>query len=65
MSDRNLVTYEEPADHEGPNYTLRIDRSAAGAPGLLFTIEVGGIESTVIVKDGRKLLEPVTEWLVG
>ena len=39
MSDRKLVAYEEARLPNGPYWRLKIDRSAAGAPALLFTIE--------------------------
>lgn len=75
MADRNLVHYEEERNPEGPYWTLDIDRSAAGQPGLFFTIESKTfseadrhIESlnqrmTIVVKDGDALLRPVLEWL--
>ena len=70
MSDRNLVSYDEPRLPDGPYWRLRIDRSAAGAPGLLFTIEHASFDGTlplqdmtVIVEDGRALLAPVLKWL--
>ena len=71
MSDRNLVTYEEPRNPTGPYWTLKIDRSAAGQPGLLLTIETnwfdgnprGHNEMTIVVENGNELLAPVLEWL--
>ena len=69
MADRNLVKYEEERNPEGPYWSLEIDRSSAGQPGLLFSIkhqmfgkeEVA--EQTVFVKDGNALLAPVLKWL--
>lgn len=70
MSDRNLVTYVEPREDDGPFWILEIDRSASGRPGLLFTIrheyfdsDLGPRELTVVVEDGSKLLEAVNLWL--
>ena len=66
MSNRNLVTYVEPREEGGPFWTLEIDRSANGRPGLLFTIRHEGLDSrelTVVVEDGSKLLEAVNLWL--
>jgi hypothetical protein len=70
MSDRTLVKYEEPRSHKGPYWGLTIERSAAGQPGLFFTIShrsfdgtLKGEELTVMVDDGRALLAPVIEWL--
>ena len=76
MADRNLVTFEEERNEHGPHWTLHIDRSAAGQPGLFFTIKTEmhaeadkHIESlnrelTVVVKDGVALLAPVLAWLL-
>jgi hypothetical protein len=70
MSDRNLVTYEEPRNPEGPYWRLAIDRLSSGQPGLVFTISVDHFndmlpreELTVVVADGDALLKPVLEWL--
>lgn len=75
MGNRTLVTYEEARLPEGPHWTLEIDRSANGAPGLIFTIntktyreEDRHIESlnremSVFVEDARDLLGPINEWL--
>lgn len=70
MSKRTLVAYEEERDANGPRWTLSIDRSAEGAPGLVFTIQYASsdetkaqMETTVVVKNGRALLAPVVEWL--
>lgn len=73
MANRSLAYYtdSEPNEdgiHEGWHNTLRIERSAAGQPGLFFIIEDwdGGLkagESLVVVKDGNALLAPVLEWL--
>lgn len=73
MGDRTLARYEEPRNEEGPHWSLEIDRSAAGAPGLLFTIHNDPFEGsplkaeqmTVVVEDGRSLLAPVNAWLEG
>jgi hypothetical protein len=72
MADRNLVTFEEERNEHGPHWTLEIDRSAAGQPGLFFTIksemhdpvyEKLNQEMTVVVKDGVALFAPVLTWL--
>lgn len=75
MSDRNLVHYEEERNEHGPYWTLDIDRSATGTPGLFFTIrsasylerdrniEALNRELSVFVKDGNELLAPVLAWL--
>lgn len=75
MADRNLVHYEEPRLEHGPYWTLDIDRSANGQPGLLLTIKCGTYderyrhiealnqEMTIIVEDGNALLAPVLAWL--
>lgn len=73
MADRTLVLYEEERNEFGPYWRLRIDRSAAGQPGLLFTISTEmydaerypnlSQELTIVVKDGNALLAPVIEWL--
>lgn len=75
MSDRNLVHYEEERLEHGPHWTLDIDRSSAGQPGLLITIrskmhdpKYSGHpelerEMTIVVEDGNALLGPVLEWL--
>lgn len=65
MADRTLVSYTEPKGDPGTSsYTMKVDRSAAGAPGLFFTI-INGLEeeTTIYVVDGEALLEPVLEWL--
>lgn len=70
MADRVIARMTEEMPHLGRDsrYTLEIERSAAGPPGLL--IEIGfthqGVEETsycVNVPDGVKLLTPVVEWL--
>lgn len=73
MGNRNLVRYTDAEPNEdgvleGWHNVLRIERSAAGQPGLFFIIEDwnGGLkagESVVVVKDGNTLLRPVLEWL--
>lgn len=72
LSDRNLVTYMEPRLEGGPYWRLKIDRSANGQPGLLFTITYDSVdgtldaqEMTVIVEDGFSVLKPVLDWLGG
>lgn len=74
MADRTLVHYEEERHPEGPYWTLDIDRSAAGQPGLLLTIGMKMFDSnhqhldremTIVVEDGNALLAPVLEWLEG
>lgn len=76
MADRNIVTYEEDRNDDGPHWTLEIDRSAAGQPGLFFTIKTEmhsardkmieplNRELTVVAKDGVALLAPVLQWLL-
>jgi len=76
MADRNIVTYEEDRNEHGPHWTLQIDRSAAGQPGLFFTIKTEAHsardklidslnqELTVVAKDGVALLAPVLSWLL-
>lgn len=75
MSDRTLVHYLEPRNDEGPYWSLTIERSAAGQPGLFFTIKTQTFsdadrhiaslnhEMTIVVEDGNELLAPVLEWL--
>ena len=72
MSNRTLVHYEEERNPEGPYWTLEIQRSSAGQPGLLFTIRSEMFdrrlakldrEMTIVVNDGSALLAPVLEWL--
>lgn len=70
MSDRTLVEYQEERNEEGPYWRLEIQRSAAGQPGLLFTISYESFdgsldpaELTILVDDGNTLLAPVLEWL--
>jgi hypothetical protein len=75
MANRVLVTYEEERLPEGAHWTLEIQRSAAGQPGLLFTIKTETFseddrhieslnrELTIVVTDGNALLAPVLEWL--
>ena len=70
MADRTLVKYEEPRLDDGPYWTLRIERSSGGKPGLFFVIRHKSFgdsyqpeELSVFVDDGKKLLEPVLKWL--
>lgn len=73
MSNRNLAHYEEPRNEHGDrHWTLDIDHSAVGRPGLLLTIRSTMLdrsrshldrEMTVVVDDGNELLAPVLEWL--
>lgn len=75
MANRTLATYEEKRLDTGPHWTLTVDRSAGGAPGLFFTIrtqtfdpedrDIASLnqEMTVVVEDGNEFLKPVIEWL--
>ena len=70
MADRTLVTYQESRLDDGPYWTLSIERSAGGTPGLFFVIRHKSFgdsyqaeELSVFVDDGKKLLEPVLKWL--
>lgn len=72
MADRNLVTYLESRNPEGPYWRLKIDRSAGGQPGLMFTISTEMFdphyarlneELTIFVEDGNEVLAPVIAWL--
>ena len=71
MTDRTLTTYDEVlAPQIGQTYTARIDRSAAGQPGIFFIIEISDSktgeflhENCVVIPDGREFLAPVNEWL--
>ena len=70
MADRTLVKYEESRLDDGPYWTLRIERSSSGKPGLFFIIchksfddSYQPEELSVFIADGRKLLEPVLKWL--
>lgn len=72
MSDRNLITYEEPRNEFGPYWRLKIDRSSAGQPGILLTIGMEMFdpkyahlnrEMTIVVNDAWEVLNPVLDWL--
>ncbi len=73
MSNRTLVEYLEPRNEFGPYWTLEVQRSAAGQPGLLFTITGKMYDEekhpeltqqlTVVVKDGWEIVNPILEWL--
>lgn len=76
MSNRTLVTYEEKRLPEGPYWTLEVQRSAAGQPGILFTIRQeafgdayipGGWnkreEMTIFVEDANEIIGPIQNWL--
>jgi hypothetical protein len=65
MADRTLVAYTEPEESGPFPATLRIDRSAAGSPGLFVTVQNALEEqSTVILPDGLAVLAPVLAWLL-
>jgi hypothetical protein len=72
MADRNLVEYLESRNEFGPYWRLKIDRSAAGQPGILVTISMEMYEEkyahlnremTIVVDDGNAVLAPVMKWL--
>lgn len=69
MGNRTLTEREcEGESSPGHSSTLRIERSAKGAPGAFFVIEnrFNGMlmsESCVIVNDAREFLAPVIAWL--
>lgn len=79
MANRTLARYDDgklteqrdgELGYEGWHSVLRIERSAAGQPGLFFVIEDwdGGFkagESCVVVEDGNAFLAPVLEWLAA
>lgn len=67
MAARTLSTYTEHAG--GMTFTLNVERSAAGQPGLIFAVEARNADGTafvdtcVLVDDGNEFLAPVLEWL--
>lgn len=69
MADRTLVSIKDKyVSDSGWQSVLRIERSSAGQPTLLFSIEnyLDGVEqnsSLVVVEDGNALLEDVLNWL--
>lgn len=72
MADRTLVEYLESRNEFGPYWRLKIDRSAAGRPGILVTISTEmydakyahlNQEMTIVVDDANAVLAPVLEWL--
>lgn len=70
MSNRTLVTYEESRLWDGPYWTLEIQRSAAGRPGILITIReepyneaLEPREMTISVKDANDIIRPIKRWL--
>ena len=77
MANRTLASHDDGTlteqrdgelGYDGAHSTLRIERSAAGRPGLLFIIEDhhgGGLsgETCVSIEDGNAFLAPVLEWL--
>jgi hypothetical protein len=73
MADRTLAIQEDAEPNEdgvleGWHTRLRVERSAAGPPALLFIIEDwdGGMkasESVVTVPDAREFLQPILVWL--
>jgi hypothetical protein len=72
MSDRRLVEYIEERNEYGPWWTLTIERSAAGPPGVLITIrnqdyekKIWDEQTTIIVHDAVSVLEPVITWAKG
>ena len=74
MADRKLVTLQEERNPEGPYWTLEVQRSAAGVPGLLVTISREMFdpgydrlnqELTFVVEDGWELVSPIIQWLDG
>ena len=71
MGDRTLTSSTEERLPHGPYWTVGIDRSANGAPGLFFTIthesasKLGHDEMSVYVKDGNEFLKPVIAWLAA
>lgn len=74
MANRILVAYEEERNEDGPHWTLEVQRSAVGQPGLLFTIREKmhdpryahlNREMTVVVSDGWAVVEPIIDWLEG
>lgn len=72
MADRVLVKYEEERREGGPHWTLEVQRSSAGQPGLLFTIRCEmddpkyhhlDREMTVLVTNGWGVIAPIVRWL--
>lgn len=68
MADRTLVQYLEKRNEDGPYWTLEIQRSASGAPTLIFKIESRSFdgsnreEKTIVVEDADKVLGPAIDW---
>ena len=71
MGDRTLTSSTEERLPHGPYWTVSIDRSANGAPGIFVTIthgsasKLGHDEMSVYVKDGNEFLKPVIAWLAA
>lgn len=71
MADRSLYTVVEDRLYNGPHFRLRVERSAAGQPGLVVTIEHTDEDDdminqlTVVVKDAEEMLVPIIAWLDG
>ncbi|WP_217181581.1 phage tail protein [Streptomyces sp. AC495_CC817] len=75
MANRTLAYHDEGADaieageHPGMHAKIEVQRSSAGAPGLIFTITYDdGLpwgEMSVTVPDGVTFLAPVIGWLNG
>ena len=74
MSNRTLALYEEPRNEHGPHWTIGVDRSAAGRPGIFITIRRRmhdptysklDQEMTIVIDDGAAFLAPVNAWLKG
>lgn len=68
MADRTLVQYDEKPNERGYWARLRIERSSAGQPGGLITVEQHAgpddreyTEATVALDDLRRLY-PATDW---
>ena len=71
MGDRTLSRATEERLPHGPYWTINIDRSANGTPGLMITIHHRTAEDfpveelTVHVEDGNEFLKPVIAWLAA
>lgn len=73
MSDRTIYTFHERDYNgevitEGYSNVLRIERSAAGSPGIMVVMEdhESGVrwgEGAVSIPDPQELIDVLTEWV--
>lgn len=68
MANRELTSFTEPTLSHSRDVipaTIKIERLASGAPGLMVLFQIDESEQSIVIPDGVAFLAPVVRWLGG